>query len=87
MDVHESIKLSAESCLPSPSNKKSPTKKSSILRWNEDFQPFKENAMFWHSIWLSAGRPINTVLHQIMEKDEKSLSLSDTEKQKNGRMY
>ena len=66
--VLESIKLSADSCLPSPSNKKSPTKKSSILRWNEDVQPFKENAMFWHSIWLSAGRPINTVLHQIMKK-------------------
>ena len=68
VDVLESIKLSADSCLPSPSNKKSPTKKPSILRWNEDIQPLKENAMFWHSIWLSAGRPINTVLHQIMKK-------------------
>ena len=68
VDVLESIKLSADSCLPSPSNKKSPTKKSSILRWNEDVQPFKESTMFWHSIWLSAGLPINTVLHQIMEK-------------------
>ena len=68
VDVLESIKLSADSCLPSPSNKKSPTKKSSILPWNEDVQPFKENAMFWHSICLSAGRLINTVLHQIMKK-------------------
>ena len=32
------------------------------------FHPSKDNAIFWHSIWLSAGRPINTVLHEIMKK-------------------
>ena len=31
-------------------------------------QPFKDTAMFWHSIWLSAGRPLNTELHIIMKK-------------------
>ena len=75
MDVLDSIKLSATSCLPSPSNRKS------IFRWNEDVQPFKENAMFWHSIWLSASRPVNN------EKEDKSLSSSDMEKQKDGRMH
>ena len=68
VEVLDSIKLSAASCLPFPSISKIQTKKSSIFRWNEDVQPFKDNAMFWHSIWLSAGRPINTVLHQIMKK-------------------
>ena len=68
VEVLDSIKLFAASCLPSPSISKIQTKKSSIFRWNEDVQPFKDNAMFWHSIWLSAGRPINTVLHQIMKK-------------------
>ena len=68
VDVLDSIKLSAASCLPSPSKRKSPTKKTTIFRWNEDVQPFKGKAMFWHSIWLSAGRPVNTVLHQIMKK-------------------
>ena len=68
VEVLDSIKLSAASCLPFPSISKIQTKKSSIFRWNEDVQPFKDNAMFWHSMWLSAGRPINTVLHQIMKK-------------------
>ena len=68
VEVLDSIKLSAALCLPSPSISKIQTKKSSIFHWNEDVQPFKDNAMFWHSIWLSAGRPINTVLHQIMKK-------------------
>ena len=68
IEVLDSIKLSAASCLPSPSISKIQTKKSSIFRWNKDVQPFKDNAMFWHSIWLSAGRPVNTVLHQIIKK-------------------
>ena len=41
VDVLDSIKLSAASCLPSPSNRKSPTKKTTIFRWNEDVQPSK----------------------------------------------
>ena len=24
--------------------------------------------MFWHSVWISAGRPINTELHRIMKR-------------------
>ena len=44
---------------------------------DEDAQPFKDTAMFWHSIWLSAGRPLNTELHIIMKK---TISLSDKEK-------
>ena len=55
VDGLDSIKLSAASCLPSPSNRKSPTKKTTIFRWNEDVQPFTNKAMFWHSIWLTAG--------------------------------
>ena len=39
--------------------------------------------MFWHSIWRSAGRPLNTELHIIMKKEP--ISLSDKEKQKNER--
>ena len=67
VSVLESMRTSAASCLPLPSNKKS-NKKSPIYRWNEEVQPFKENAMFWHSIWLSAGRPMNTILHRIMKR-------------------
>ena len=31
-------------------------------------KPYKEDAYFWHSIWKSAGRPINTQLHNIMKR-------------------
>ena len=28
-----------------------------IPGWNDLVKPFKEDAMFWHSIWISAGKP------------------------------
>ena len=38
--------------------------------WKEFVEPFQDNAHFWHSVWLSAGRPVNTVLHTIMKKSK-----------------
>ena len=36
--------------------------------WNDEVKPFKENAMFWNAIWVSAGKPINDALHRIMKR-------------------
>jgi hypothetical protein len=38
--------------------------------WKEFVEPFQDNAHFWHSVWLSAGRPVNTVLHTIMKQSK-----------------
>ena len=46
---------------------KSAGKKSPFPGWSESIQPFKEDSLFWHSLWQSAGRPINTELHQKMK--------------------
>ena len=43
-------------------NKRKPTP-----GWNQYVKPFREDSLFWHSVWVSAGRPNNTVLHQIMK--------------------
>ena len=69
IDILESIKSSAASCLPSGGNKKTrENKKSLVMNWKEDIQPFKDKAMFWHAVWMSAGKPINTTLHQLMKR-------------------
>lgn len=36
--------------------------------WTDHVKPFKNEADFWHSVWLSAGRPQNNSLHIIMKK-------------------
>ena len=40
----------------------------SIACWSTEVLPFKDNALFWHSIWESAGKPLNTELHTIMKR-------------------
>ena len=38
--------------------------------WSDLVKPFCDDAKFWHAIWLSAGKPINTELHQIMKRSK-----------------
>ena len=33
-----------------------------------DIEPSRRDAQFWHSVWISAGRPINTELHKLMKR-------------------
>ena len=42
--------------------------KQKVPDWNEDIEPFRENAHFWHSVWISAGKPMNCQVHDIMKK-------------------
>ena len=39
-----------------------------VPRWSDLVSPFHDEARFWHSIWVSAGCPINTDLHTIMKR-------------------
>ena len=34
--------------------------------WNSDVKPFRENALFWHSIWVDCGRPPAGSLAMVM---------------------
>ena len=57
----------AEHTLPFP--KQGPNKKVKVLPgWNDTVKPLRDNAFFWHKVWQSAGRPLNTDLHRLMKK-------------------
>ena len=70
IDILESVRSTAERCLPSNkrTNPDSTKKKKPIPNWKVGVQPFKDTAMFWHSVWISAGKPINTALHNVMRR-------------------
>ena len=34
--------------------------------WNEHVKPFRQDALFWHAVWVSSGRPSVGVLASIM---------------------
>ena len=57
---HESIPLSAKVRPPGKS------KRENLPGWNENVAPAKEDALFWHATWMSAGRPSSGGLYQIM---------------------
>ena len=56
----------AEECLPCP--KKGTEKVKVMPGWNETVKPLRDVAFFWHQVWQSAGRPLNSGLHQMMKK-------------------
>ena len=60
------IQAATEEAIPTPkissNHKKKPTP-----GFIERVKPAKDTAVFWHSIWKAAGRPLNTVLHNIMK--------------------
>ena len=65
----QSIESSADDRLPCITKTvQNNVRKSPIVFWKEDEQPFKDCSLFWHSIWNSAGRPLNTELNRIMKR-------------------
>ena len=39
-----------------------------IPGWKEEVEPFREQALFWHAVWVSAGRLNKGELHMIMAR-------------------
>ena len=59
----QSVERSAYENLPLPVPPKTKKSRSNLPGWSSEVQPYRENAYFWHQVWDSAGRPINTQLH------------------------
>ena len=75
--ILQSINHSAIKCLPVTQS--GGKMKHGITKWREEIVPFRDKALFWHSVWQSAGRPLNTELHKIMKKKQKLVSFPDQE--------
>ena len=71
----QSLDISAITHLPSGGGKSKKTKPT-IPLCKEEIKPFKEKAVFWHSIWVSAGKPVNNQLHHIMKRTKTSIIFS-----------
>ena len=70
----ETIQDAAEESLPLPgsggrgsSGSRSGNKKI-IPGWSDHVKPFREEAYFWHQLWVSYGKPLNTDIHKMMKK-------------------
>jgi hypothetical protein len=73
INVLTSINESAKEAIPvevkvQNSVSKTCGKRKAMAGWKDFVEPFQKKAQFWHSIWLSAGKPVNTELHTIMKR-------------------
>ena len=68
IDVMCNIMECSHQCIPlSPKIKQSCKQRASNLPgWKENVAPAKKDSLFWHSVWLSAGRPAAGALQQLM---------------------
>ena len=65
----KSVEDVAKECIPySGGNPHLIKKKPLLAKWNDEVQSFKDKALFWHAVWQSAGKPINTPQHGIMKR-------------------
>ena len=44
--------------------------------WQEYVAPLKTDTLFWHSVWVSDGKPITGSLHQVMANARKKYHLA-----------
>ena len=66
--ILDDITEAAEETIPKPNHKPRDKKQKGMAGWKDYVEPYQDRAKFWFSIWSSAGKPINTVLHNIMKK-------------------
>ena len=54
-------------CIPlSGSNRSKQSNYQPLPGWKEHIAPLKTDSLFWHSVWISAGRPATGSLYQVM---------------------
>ena len=68
LELLETVQDVAEETLPVPAS--TGAKRVAKIRpgWLDEVKPYRETAYFWHQVWKSADRPLNTELHKIMKR-------------------
>ena len=74
LDILTAVIETSHSCIPlsggkhfTPDPQKSCPVSKAIPGWKEEVEPFRQESLFWHSVWQSAGRPTNG-LHDAMKQ-------------------
>ena len=68
LNVMCSIMEASHECIPLTPRSTQPGKgrRENLPGWEENVNPARKDALFWHAVWISAGRPVHGGLHQVM---------------------
>ena len=69
-DLVHCLENACEAALPTANNGTESKNKHvrKVAGWNDEVKELQKDAQFWFSIWCSAGKPLNTELHQYMKR-------------------
>ena len=70
LEVLEAIEDSAKKTLPSVGGVGGDKKTRKVAGWNEYVKPYHQESKFWHSVWISAGKPLTGGLYSIMRQSK-----------------
>ena len=66
MDLMCAILETSHQCIPLSAKSRSGSKKENLPGWKENVAPAKKDSLFWHSVWMSAGRPNRGELYNVI---------------------
>ena len=69
MDIMEAVESAAVECLPVVGGDDKGTS-FVVPGWNDYVKPFSEENIFWYSVWVSAGKPSQGALFNLMKKSK-----------------
>ena len=69
LDVMGAVIESSHKCIPMVGGRQKSVRPDSgmVPGWREEVAPFRDASIFWHSLWLSAGRPNTGQLYLTMK--------------------
>ena len=67
-NILDSVDNAARSILPCSKGLSSKVKGHKVRPgWVELVKPYRDKSLFWHQVWISAGKPLNCELHNVMK--------------------
>ena len=68
MDILEKVEAAAKDTLPLKGGGSSLRNMKPMPGWSEFVKPYSEESKFWHSLWVSAGKPHAGALYEAMKQ-------------------
>ena len=66
LDILTSMIESSHVAIPLTKKVRSKESKPSIPGWKQQVEPFRQDSLFWHSVWLSADKPNTGHIYKLM---------------------
>ena len=67
IDVMTAVIETSFECVPVTTNRPVKSKTKLLPGWRENVLPAKNDSLFWHSVWVSAGKPVHGGLFNVMK--------------------